>query len=192
MQKKKTFNYDDTKKMLDTLRKLNESTHKSKNILEQSIGTTAPSQEQRNSLDSDISQPPVNDTQITDKVKDDILVINDVEVKLLSSDDADLKLTDEQKSTISSTIDNFRQQVSQTADLEPGFTVGVEQIRLDGYISDVDLNFVLISGNDSGLYLNADMLKVEDDVVETIDKLKKFEQQFSDGMEPLIRYRKNN
>lgn len=190
MQKKKTFNYDDTKKMLDKLRKLNESTKVSK-IIEEVAGSTGPSQSQRNSTDtSTISDtdtlPPVED------VKDDVLVINDVEVKLLSTDEADMELTDEQKTTISKTIDSFREQVTQIADFEPGFTVGVEQIRLDGYIPDADVSFVFIVGNENGLYLNADMLKVEMEVIDVINKLQKFEQQFQDSIEPLIRYRKNN
>ena len=163
MQKKIISSYDDTKKMLNTLRKLNETKLSFNTLREQEESTS-----------------------------DDINVINDVDVKLVSSDAVDLELTEDQKNTISELIDSFREQVSQIADLKPGFTFNETQIRLDGSISDLDINFVFIVGDEGGLYLNADMLMVDDDVMSTITKLSKFELTFRDTIEPLLRERKTN
>lgn len=167
MQNRKNIGYDETKKMLNTLRKLTESTRNIKPLTEQSVRDT------------------------TD-VKDDVDVINDVDIKILSSDNADMKLTDEQKNSISGLIDSFREQVSQLANLEPGFTINMNQIRLDGSIPDIELNFVLITGDESGFYLNADMLKIENEVLQSVEKLNKFQQVFEDTLNPLIRQRSNN
>ena len=123
---------------------------------------------------------------------DDITVINDVDIKLVSSDTVDLELTEEQKNTISGLIDSFREQVSQIAELKPGFTFNETQIRLDGSITDLDINFVFIVGDEGGLYLNADMLLIDNDVMTTITKLSKFELTFRDTIEPLLRERKTN
>lgn len=167
MQNRKNVGYDETKKMLKTLRQLTESI-KNKGVLkEQEMNNDAP-------------------------VEDSVDNINDVDVKLISSDKSDMNLTDEQKTSISGLIDSFREQVSQIANLEPGLTINMNQIRLDGTISDIDLSFVLISGEDSGLFINADMLKIEDDVVTTIDKLSKFQLVFEDTMTPIIRERNSN
>ena len=163
MQKKIISSYDDTKKMLNTLRKLNETKSSFNTLREQEEPTS-----------------------------DDITVINDVDVKLVSSDTVDLELTEEQKNTISGLIDSFREQVSQIAELKPGFTFNETQIRLDGSITDLDINFVFIVGDEGGLYLNADMLLIDNDVITTITKLSKFELTFRDTIEPLLRERKTN
>lgn len=163
MQKKIISSYDDTKKMLNTLRKLNETKSSFNTLREQEEPTG-----------------------------DDITVINDVDIKLVSSDTVDLELTEEQKNTISGLIDSFREQVSQIAELKPGFTFNETQIRLDGSITDLDINFVFIVGDEGGLYLNADMLLIDNDVMTTITKLSKFELTFRDTIEPLLRERKTN
>ena len=167
MQNRKNLGYDETKRMLNTLRNLNESIRNVKTLKEEEIPAT-------------------------EKMDDDVDVINDVDVKLLSSDNLDMKLTDNQKNTLSGLIDSFRDQVSQIANLEPGITINPSQIRLDGSIPDVDINFVLISGDEPGLYINADMLKIENETLVTIQKLVKFQLSFEDAVNPIIRERNNN
>lgn len=167
MQNRKNIGYDETKKMLNALRNLNESVRRTKILNEQEVPATS-------------------------DVKDEIDVINDVDIKMLSSDNMDMKLSDEHKNSISGLIDSFRQQVSEIANLEPGLTINMNQIRLDGSIPNVDISFVLITGEESGLYVNADMLKIEDETLATIDKLLKFELVFEDTLNPIIRERSNN
>jgi len=165
-----SIDYDQTKKMLNVLRKLNES-KTSNNVLRE-----------------DINPEEVDN----DPVVDDVTVINDVEVKILSSDRDDMGVKEEQKSAISQLIDNFRQQVSQIVEFDPGMTINENQIRLDGSLTDEDIDFVFIAGNEGGLYINSDMLKVEDETLSVIQKLLKFEDVFKTAMEPLITQRTNN
>jgi hypothetical protein len=120
------------------------------------------------------------------------VVINDVEVKMLSSDEADMELSDEQKETISGLIDNFKQQVSQIVEFQPGMTINPNQIRLDGKLTDEDINFVLIAGEDSGTFINAEMLKLESNVGLMLEKLVKFEETYKTALEPIIQSRNNN
>jgi hypothetical protein len=177
MQKKmKTDEYDVTKNMLKTIRTLTES-KVSSNVI--------------NENQTEFQTPQVNTTN-DENQKNDIDVINDVDVKLLSSDQNDLKLTDQQKTAISELIDGFKQQVSQIVEFEPGMTLTREQIRLDGYLPDEDINFVFISGKESGVYINADMLKLEQDVATSLEKLAKFEITFKSAMDPIIQERTNN
>jgi hypothetical protein len=177
MQKKmKTDEYDVTKNMLKTIRTLTESKVSSKTINEQQ---------------TEFQTPQVNNTN-DENQKNDVDVINDVDVKLLSTDQNDMKLTDQQKTAISELIDGFKQQVSQIAEFEPGMTLTQDQIRLDGYLPDEDINFVFIAGKESGVYINADMLKLEQDVATSLEKLAKFEITYKTAMEPLIQERSNN
>ena len=180
MEHRKLLNeYDTTKSMLNTLRKLNES--------------------KLNEDDSDLQQPAQQLPQVpqqgaaeTQETKDDFVVVNNVEVKLLSTDTSDLTLSNDQKVAISNLIDNFKQQVNQIVDFDPGFTINQDQIRLDGSLQDQDINFVLIAGKDAGVYINAEMLKLETEVGNLMEKLVKFQTTFETSMSPLIQTRNEN
>ena len=160
MSNKQNLGYDGIKKMLDTMRNLNENTV-SKKILKEEEG--------------------INN-----------LVLNDnVEVKLHSSDQEDLQLSDEEKNGLNQLIQNFKSQVSELATFEEGFNVYTNSVRLDGNIQE-DLGFVLIAGEDRGLYINTNMLKIEDETTEIISKLNKFQHTFEDVVNNMINTRKTN
>jgi hypothetical protein len=129
---------------------------------------------------------------VNDNEDNDIDVINDVDVKITSTDENDLKLTDEQRSQISEIIDGFKSQVTQLVEFVPGFTINSEQIRLDGNLTETDINFVLIAGSESGVYINADMLKLDQTVGNDMEKLVKFIEVFKVTMGKIIEERKNN
>ncbi len=177
MQKKTKNEYDVTKNMLKTIRTLTESKLNTNIISEQTAENLS------NTLPSDIA---------AQNLESGIEVINNVDVKLLSSDKNDMKLSDEQKKSMSSIIDSFKTQVSQIVDFEPGFSVSPDQVRLDGKLSDDDVNFVFIAGREDGVYINADMLRLEQNVASTLEKLAKFQIGFQQAMEPLIDQRRNN
>jgi hypothetical protein len=167
--------YDQIKGMLNTLRNLNESKNTTNKLLREDINTG-----EEPSLDSSKEQ------------FDNVEVINDVEVKILSTDQEDIKLKDQEKTSISQFIDVFRQQVSQLADLDPGITIDENQIRLDGNMTETEISFTFIAGEDSGLYINSDMLNIEQETLDMLAKLLKFKPTFITTMEPLLRVRRTS
>jgi hypothetical protein len=161
MLHKQNPGYDLTKKMLNTMRNLNENV-KSKSILKE------------------------EDEKLFN------LVLNDnVEVKIHSTDQEDLSLSDEEKASLNQLVQNFKSQVSELVNFEEGFNIYVDSVRLDGSIEE-DLSFVLIAGNERGLYLNANMLKIEAETVGIINKLEKFQHTFEDVVMEIMNNRKNN
>lgn len=177
MQKKTKNEYDVTRNMLKTIRTLTESRINTNTINEQEV------EDSLHTLPSDVA---------SQNLESGIEVINDVDVKLLSGDKNDMKLTDEQKKSLSSIVDSFKTQVSQIVDFEPGFTISPDQVRLDGKLSDDEVNFVFIAGREDGVYINADMLRLEQNVASTLEKLAKFQIGFQQAMEPVIDQRRNN
>jgi hypothetical protein len=172
--KNKVNEYDQIKGMLNKLRNLNESKHINKSQINEN---------------EEIEKPEVSTTDFDKEQYDNVEVINDVEVKLVSTDKEDVELKPEEKTSITQLIDSFRQQVSQIAELDPGFTVSEKQIRLDGTITDLEINFVLIAGEEAGLYINSDMLSIENETIQMLEKISKFYPTFVTAMEPLIRDR---
>jgi hypothetical protein len=174
MQMKTKNDYDVMKGMLKTIRTITES-KASNRTLNEAVGFQSPEVDKSD-----------------ENLKNDIMVVNDVEIKMNSSDEADLTLQDSEKTAISQLIDNFKQQVSQIADFTPGITIASDQVRLDGSLTDQDISFVFIAGKESGAYINADMLKLEQDVANELEKLAKFQETFETAMNPLIQERKTN
>lgn len=166
--------YDVMKGMLKTIRTITES-KVSNRTLNEAVGFQSPEVDKSD-----------------ENLKNDVMVVNDVEIKMNSSDEADLTLQDSEKTAISQLIDNFKQQVSQIADFTPGITITSDQVRLDGSLTDQDISFVFIAGKESGAYINADMLKLEQDVANELEKLAKFQETFETAMNPLIQERKTN
>jgi hypothetical protein len=174
MQKKTKNDYDVVKSMLKTIRTITESKTSTRTLNEV----------------AEFQSPAVD--RADQNLKNDITIVNDVEVKLNSPDKADMTLQDSQKEAISQLIDNFKQQVSQIADFNPGISITPDQIRFDGSLTDQDVSFVFIAGKDVGVYINADMLKLEQEIANELEKLAKFQETFETAMEPLIQERNNN
>jgi len=170
MKNNKHIGYDETKKMLNTLRKLSENLKSTHTIREQQ------------EINPDATQ----------NMKNDLIVINDVDVKMISSDNMDMKLSDEQKTSISNIIDAFRQQVSQLVEFDPGMSITTDQVRLDGKITDLDFRFTLVAGKEAGLYIVSDMTEVTSELIDILSKFNKFYQSYIEPMNKLITDRKNN
>ena len=133
------------------------------------------------------AQPPGNNPQTRQSQEgEDLMVINNVEVEIHSEDPEDLQLSDEEKNKISQLIDDFRAEVSEIAEFDK-LHVYDDNAKLDGRISDIGLNFTLSTGNDTGLYLsNASLLKIDDNSLNVINKLRGFEQKFSNSINDLL------
>ncbi len=120
------------------------------------------------------------------------LVLNDnVEIKVHSNDQEDLNISDEEKNSLNQLIQNFKTQVSELATFEEGFNIYTNSVRLDGSIGE-DLGFVFIAGEDRGVYINSDMLMLNDEISATIEKLNKFQHTFEDVVNEMMNSRKNN
>jgi hypothetical protein len=161
MSNKQNLGYDSIKKMLNTMRSLNENTASKATLKEED-----------------------------EKVNN--LVLNDnVEIKVHSNDQEDLNISDEEKNSLNQLVQNFKTQVSEIATFEEGFNIYTNSVRLDGSISE-DLGFVFIAGEDRGVYINSDMLMLNDEISATIEKLNKFQHTFEDVVNEMLNSRKNN
>jgi hypothetical protein len=163
MSNKQNLGYDGIKKMLNTMRTLSENT---------------------------ASKATLKEEEEEQKVNN-LVLNNNVEIKIHSSDQEDLKVSDEEKNALNQLIENFKSQVSEMASFEEGFNIYTKSVRLDGSISE-DLGFVFIAGEDRGIYINSDMLMLNDETSAIIEKLNKFQHTFEDVVNEMINTRKTN
>jgi hypothetical protein len=101
-------------------------------------------------------------------------------------------MKDDEKTKVSALIDAFRNEVSEIAELGQ-MMVYPDSVKLEGVIGNFNINFTLSAGDDNGVYIsNASLLKLSDEVMEILNKLKRFEMKFTDEMNNLILTRRQN
>ena len=162
MSNKQNLGYDGIKRMLNTMRTLSENTASKATLKEE-------------------EQEKVNN----------LVIGNNVEIKVHSTDQADLEVTEEEKNALNQLIENFKSQVSELATFDEGFNIYTNSVRLDGSIGE-DFGFVYIAGDDRGLYVNTDMLKIDNETALVFDKLNKFQHTYEDVVNEMINTRKTN
>lgn len=181
--------YDEIKGMLNKVRKIQEiSQMKRYGILQEQAETTGDAESFQGGA-SDIANKAMDHSSNQNPQSQegqDLAVINDVEVEIHSEDPEDLELSDEEKNNISQLIDDFRTEVSELVEFDK-LHIYEDSAKLDGQITDIDLGFTLSTGNDTGLYIsNASLLKIDDNSLGMITKLKAFEVKFSNTINDLL------
>ena len=108
---------------------------------------------------------------------------------LHGKDKNDLDITTDEKIAFQETMDEFVEEVSELVDFE---TLNVYPNNVDraGKIIDQDIEFTFTIGEDSGIYINGDMIKVDEDFMEMISKLQQFYQKFKSKWGKVLASRK--
>jgi hypothetical protein len=96
---------------------------------------------------------------------------------LHGKDRNDLDITSDEKLAFQETMDEFVEEVSDLADF---YTLNVYENNVDwsGKVIDQDIDFTFSIGEDSGIYVNGNMMKIDEDFLEMINKLKQFYEKF--------------
>jgi len=195
--KKPKNSYDDTKKMLNTIRKIQASTKPQYGIIGEQMTDEYPEppdpeqghqdylqkSDQLKSFDDDsVQDPTIKGIPNEDS---DFAVINDVEVVIHSEDPEDLELNDEEKGQVSQLIDDFRTEVVETVEFDK-MDVYETSAKLNGKIGSIGMMFTLSTGDDVGLYISGQMLKIDENSLNILEKLGAYELKFSSTINDLL------
>jgi len=171
---------------------------KSRMLLEQDTqDNVAASIEQRIDQDQDY-ETAVSDREPGDDIEDGKQSPKDKTQKyrisggilaLHGKDKNDLDITTDEKVAFQETMDEFVEEVSDLVDFE---TLNVYPNNVDwaGKVIDQDIEFTFTIGEDSGIYINGDMVKVDEDFLEMINKLQQFYQKFKSKWGKVLASRK--
>ena len=187
-QKQPTNDYDLAKRMLNRIREIQASVNPNRyGILKEQVTNDKENVIRTNDgIPPAEPEPDVDMDNETGEEQEDIAVINDVEIVIHSEDPEDLELKDEEKNNISQLIDEFRTEVSEIVEFDK-LHIYPDNAKLEGKIGDANLGFTLSAGNDTGIYLsNASMMKVDDDTMDVINKLKTFQPKFVNTINNLL------
>lgn len=102
---------------------------------------------------------------------------------------SDTEITTDDKLAFQDTIDEFNEQVSDLVDFNQ-LNVYPNDVEWSGKIVDKDIEFIYTVGESSGTYINGNMVKVDDETLETINKLKNFYEKFKSKWSKVLVSRK--
>jgi YesN/AraC family two-component response regulator len=89
----------------------------------------------------------------------------------------DLELTTEEKIAFQETMDEFVQEVSELVDFFP-LNVYTNNVEWSGKVIDQDLEFFYSIGENSGVYINGDMIKLNEEFMDFTQKLASYYNKF--------------
>lgn len=101
----------------------------------------------------------------------------------------DLELSTDEKTSFQETMDEF---VNEVSDLSDFGTLNVYPNNVDwsGKVIDYDVEFYFSIGETNGVYINGDMIKLDDGLVELINKLTSYYDKFKAKWAKVLSQRK--
>lgn len=108
---------------------------------------------------------------------------------LHGKDRNDLDITSDEKVAFQETMDEFVEEVSDLVDFNT-LNVYPNNVDWSGKIIDQDIEFTFTIGENSGIYINGDMIKVDEDFLDMINKLQQFYQKFKSKWGKVLASRK--
>ena len=149
-------------------------------------------------LESRIKQDSNYDTAETDIEKGEQPAQNDKTQKyrisggilaLHGNNRGDLDITSDEKIAFQETMDEFISEVSDLVDFNK-LNIYPNNVEWSGKLIDYDVDFFLSIGEESGIYINGEMIKADDEFLEMINKLKTFYEKFKSKWAKILASRK--
>ena len=110
-------------------------------------------------------------------------------VTLHGRDKTDLDLTTDEKIAFQETMDEFVEEVSDLVDFDR-LNVYESNVDWSGKIIDFDLNFYFSIGENNGVYLNGEMIKVDENFTQLVSKIKVYYEKFKSRWAKVLASRK--
>lgn len=108
---------------------------------------------------------------------------------LHGKEQTDLELTTDEKIAFLETMDEFIAEVSDLVDFNK-LNIYPNNVEWSGKLIDYDVDFFLSIGEESGIYINGEMIKADDEFLEMINKLKTFYEKFKSKWAKILASRK--
>jgi len=108
---------------------------------------------------------------------------------LHGKDQTELELTTDEKTAFQETMDEFVSEVSDMSEFNK-LNLYTNNVEWSGKIIDMDIDFFMSIGEKNGVYINSKMIKVDDELIETLNKLRAYYEKFKSKWALIIASRK--
>jgi len=144
------------------------------------------------SIEDNISDTETDQKGETDSIKKDKTKTYRIFRGLISlhgKDKKTLELTSEEKTSYQETMDEFVADVSDLSDFGV-LNVYENEVQWSGKVIDFDLEFFFSIGEENGVYINGDMIKLDENLTELINKLTSYYEKFKTKWAKVLSTRK--
>jgi hypothetical protein len=108
---------------------------------------------------------------------------------LHGKEQTDLELTTDEKTTFQETMDEFVNEVSDLVDFNK-LNVYQKNVEWSGKIIDYDIDFFFSIGEENGVYINSEMVKVDPEFLNFLTKLQTYYEKFKSKWSKVLANRK--
>jgi hypothetical protein len=164
----------------------------SRMLMEQPEATNLAKSIENNIEDDDVEYDEAEQNVDTEKVKKDKSKTYRISGGLLTlhgKEKRDIELTTEEKTAFQETMDEFVSEVSDLSDFGV-LNMYPNEVQWSGKVIDFDLEFFYSIGENNGVYINGDMIKLDDKLTELVNKLTSFYEKFKSKWAKVISTRK--
>lgn len=124
------------------------------------------------------------DKQKTYKVLGNVIILH-------GKTKADLQLTTDEKNAFTSSMDEFRTQVAELVDFGK-LNVYHDNVEWNGKILENDLEFFFTVNEPNGLYINGQMIKIDEEYLEMVGKLQSYYEKFKNKWSKIVASRQED
>jgi len=133
-------------------------------------------------VDDDIEDTKKNETEQKYRISGGVISIH-------GDSNKDTDLTGDDKIAFQETMDEFVSEVSDLVNFDQ-LNVYQEKVDWSGKIVDYDIEFYFTIGENNGIYISGEMMKLDDNLLQVIDKLQKYYEKFKSKWARVISVRK--
>jgi len=101
----------------------------------------------------------------------------------------ELQITTLDKQSFQDTMDEFVQEVSDMVDFKP-LNVYADSVEWSGKLIEFDMDFMFRIGETNGIYINSQMVKVDQEFDSVIEKLRQYYEKFKSKWAKVVAQRK--
>lgn len=137
-------------------------------------------------------------TSVEDEIQDDTEKKNQVQqgyrisggVLVIHGDTKkDTELTTDDKIAFQETMDEFVNEVSDLVNFEQ-LNVYQNNVDWSGKVVDFDMDFYFTIGENNGIYISGEMMKLDENLLDTVNKLQTFYEKFKSKWAKVLAVRK--
>jgi len=137
-------------------------------------------QDIESSINQDMS--PESDKEKTYRISGGLL-------KMHGKNKQDLELSTDDKIAFQETMDEFVEEVSDLSDFGI-LNIYTNNVDWSGKVIDYDVEFYYSIGENNGVYINGDMIKMDENTLELLEKLRSYYEKFKSKWARIVSQRK--
>lgn len=181
--------YDELKSLLEASRNmLGKNNLKEQRDTLRSAGLIKEQEDAPDNIEMDSEEEIEMDTEPTEDKQRTYRVSGGL-ITLHGKDKQQLELSTEEKTAFQETMDDFVNDVSDLSDFGK-LNMYPNNVDWSGKVIDFDLEFYFSIGENNGVYVNGDMIKLDENLVELVNKLTSYYEKFKSKWARLLSQRK--